>query len=470
MAKINLPNPNNTSLDPFKAEKEILNQLNIKPTQAVNPYVGMGDSQLADTFSGASLREGFSLLGDEQKALETQLDLDIADQSVLGNVAKGVGRTIGKGLTEILKTPGYVGGLAMAANNELLGEGKNSMSLAVDNAWINAFESLDQNIKDFMPVHIQQEVQDGGLWDKMTDSGWWATTGADGVGFMLSMFAPGAALKAMGVGKGAAVAAEILANSKVGKGIRSLGKFTTASEELFDTIGLYRYNTNLARNLDGVASAIVNTTIEAAAEAAGTFDNNYKELKEKVKAGEMSDEKAREIAGQKASSVFKSNLALKDLLKLLDNKPIEAPVKGSFQWWCPDVVVITTNVSPWNWYKYSDRDYERQALFRRLKTGGCYKFEKNADAIPTPVEIDIEDQLAFGPVEQQTFGRTQPKFKSPMESYFEMKLKQMQATPMMGLIQTPSKKIQQVDAQGYYATVPDIPRIQVTDEPTQLDL
>jgi len=318
MAKINLPNPNNTSLDPFKAEKEILNQLNIKPTQAVNPYVGMGDSQLADTFSGASLREGFSLLGDEQKALETQLDLDIADQSVLGNVAKGVGRTIGKGLTEILKTPGYVGGLAMAANNELLGDGKNSMSLAVDNAWINAFESLDQNIKDFMPVHIQQEVQDGGLWDKMTDSGWWATTGADGVGFMLSMFAPGAALKAMGVGKGAAVAAEILANSKVGKGIRSLGKFTTASEELFDTIGLYRYNTNLARNLDGVASAIVNTTIEAAAEAAGTFDNNYKELKEKVKAGEMSDEKAREIAGQKASSVFKSNLALLAISNVLE--------------------------------------------------------------------------------------------------------------------------------------------------------
>lgn len=167
---------------------------------------------------------------------------------------------------------------------------------------------------------------------------------------------------------------------------------------------------------------------------------------------------------------FKSNLALKDLLKLLDNKPIEAPVKGSFQWWCPDVVVITTNVSPWNWYKYSDRDYERQALFRRLKTGGCYKFEKNADAIPTPIEIDIEDQSAFGPVEQQTFGRTTPKYKSAMETYFELKLKRMQATPMMGLVQTPAKKMQQVDAQGYYATVPHIPRIVIDDEPTQMDL
>lgn len=50
-----------------------------------------------------------------------------------------------------------------------------------------------------------------------------------------------------------------------------------------------------------------------------------------------------------------------------------------------------------------------------------------------------------------------------------MKMKRLQATPMMGLIQTPAKKIQQVDAQGYYATVPDIPRIHITDEPTQFD-
>lgn len=167
---------------------------------------------------------------------------------------------------------------------------------------------------------------------------------------------------------------------------------------------------------------------------------------------------------------FKSNLALKDLLKLLDNRVIEVPMKGGFNWWCPDVVIITTNVSPWNWYQYKERDFERQALFRRLKTGGCYKFEKNDDRVPRPIEIDIEDQSAFGPVEQQTFGRTTPKYKSAMETYFELKLKRMQATPMMGLVQTPAKKMQQVDAQGYYATVPYIPRIVIDDEPTQMDL
>lgn len=133
---------------------------------------------------------------------------------------------------------------------------------------------------------------------------------------------------------------------------------------------------------------------------------------------------------------FKSNLSLKDLLKLLDNRPVEVPMKGSFNWWCPEVVIITTNVSPWNWYQYKERDFERQALFRRLKTGGCYKFEKNDAKVPIPVEIDIEDQSVFGPQEEQILIRS-TKAKSAMESYFEMKMKHLQAQPMMGLVRQP---------------------------------
>ena len=133
---------------------------------------------------------------------------------------------------------------------------------------------------------------------------------------------------------------------------------------------------------------------------------------------------------------FKSNLTLKDLLSLLDNRPIEAPMKQSFQWWCPDVVVITSNISPWNWYHYNDRDYERQALFRRLKTGGVYKFEKNEEKKPTPVEIDIEDKFAFGEVAQQV---TRKRKLSPMEEYFQYKMALLRGQqPMMGLMQQPA--------------------------------
>lgn len=90
---------------------------------------------------------------------------------------------------------------------------------------------------------------------------------------------------------------------------------------------------------------------------------------------------------------FKANLGLKDLLKILDVRPIEVPLKGGFQWWCPDIVVITTNVSPWNWYRYENRNFEREALFRRIT--GCFTFVKNAQLVPRPVEIDIHNQQTF---------------------------------------------------------------------------
>lgn len=96
---------------------------------------------------------------------------------------------------------------------------------------------------------------------------------------------------------------------------------------------------------------------------------------------------------------FKANISLKDLLRLLDKYPIQAPVKGDFLWWCPHIIVITTNVSPWSWYKYNDRDYEREALFRRITV--TYKFAKSPDAMPHPVQIDLNDSSNFPPVQNE---------------------------------------------------------------------
>jgi len=82
---------------------------------------------------------------------------------------------------------------------------------------------------------------------------------------------------------------------------------------------------------------------------------------------------------------FKSNLSLTDLLQMLDKYPVEVPQKGSFLWWCPETIIITTNRSPWNWYQYEARDKEREALFRRIHF--CYKFEKNPEKIPKPFQL-----------------------------------------------------------------------------------
>lgn len=90
---------------------------------------------------------------------------------------------------------------------------------------------------------------------------------------------------------------------------------------------------------------------------------------------------------------FKSNLSLSDLLQLLDRHAVEVEKKGAHLWWMPETIIITTNRSPYDWYNYSVRDYEREALFRRFD--GCYKFEKNLLKIPEPVEIDINDPYQF---------------------------------------------------------------------------
>lgn len=90
---------------------------------------------------------------------------------------------------------------------------------------------------------------------------------------------------------------------------------------------------------------------------------------------------------------FRSNMKLALLLQLLDKYPIEVAKKGGFTWWLPDVVVITTNISPWNWYDYNNRDMEREALFRRFT--GCYRFSKNPEKVPRPIEIDMENPADF---------------------------------------------------------------------------
>ncbi|KKK43994.1 hypothetical protein LCGC14_3167690 [marine sediment metagenome] len=46
--------------------------------------------------------------------------------------------------------------------------------------------------------------------------------------------------------------------------------------------------------------------------------------------------------------------------------PIMLPVKGSFVWWCPRQIAITTNIHPKDWYNYNGREEQYRALSRRI--------------------------------------------------------------------------------------------------------
>lgn len=61
-----------------------------------------------------------------------------------------------------------------------------------------------------------------------------------------------------------------------------------------------------------------------------------------------------------------SKVALDNILKLLDRYPRQVPVKGEYVWYMPDVIIVTSNIHPRDWYDYSDRREQYQALARRF--------------------------------------------------------------------------------------------------------
>jgi len=313
MSKFKIPNKD-SSLNPYQ-QRDVLTGRNLMTVQPTDPFLGASQSPLED-FSTLEVDPGQSLYGNSGFAAQVINERKAYNQGALELLGKGaynVVKTIG---IEVGKTPGYIAGIGSAIANETLGDGKNSMQMIVDNAWVNAFEQLDEKAKEFMPVHISKQVQEGGLLDKLGSGAWWATTGAEGLGFMLSMYAPGAAAKALKIGSGIASVGEGLANISTRLGKTATGESWVARLGLMEAAGEsgFKYTTDFARNANGYASAAINTTLEASAEAANTFDN----MKTKYLQQGLSEDDANSKAGDAAAAVFKGNLALLMVSNVLD--------------------------------------------------------------------------------------------------------------------------------------------------------
>lgn len=61
-----------------------------------------------------------------------------------------------------------------------------------------------------------------------------------------------------------------------------------------------------------------------------------------------------------------SSMKLTALLEYLDDEPILVPIKQGFTWWMPDIIYLTTNIPPWRWYNFTQREFQRAALKRRF--------------------------------------------------------------------------------------------------------
>jgi len=188
--------------------------------------------------------------------------------------------------------------------------------MMVDNSWVNAFESMDESIKNFMPVNISKEVQEGDLGDKLSSGAWWATTGAEGVGFLLAMYGPGALIKAGKVGQRIMGGIEKL--SETGVDVANWMNLP------MDALKPYKMSLNGARKFEGYAGAVSNAVIESAAEAANTFDNiKNTKLQEYLNQGldqQQADQLANQDAGKGAAAVFKTNMIILPVSNLLEEK------------------------------------------------------------------------------------------------------------------------------------------------------
>ncbi len=92
-----------------------------------------------------------------------------------------------------------------------------------------------------------------------------------------------------------------------------------------------------------------------------------------------------------------SKVSLNFTLQLLDRYPVQVQIKGSFTWWMPYLIIITSNIHPRRWYDWSDREGQYAALMRRITE--IFYYEKGEDERG----LQGDDRKEF--IEQPNYGK-----------------------------------------------------------------
>jgi len=186
-------------------------------------------------------------------------------QPWIAKTGAGVGRVATKVAAEIAKMPGVLGGIAAGTIGQIrdgiTGEDNTDfMQTAFNNPWINTIQHLEETVKDeLLPVYVKKAISEGSLVDNIFSMDFWATEGADGLGYIISMLAPGAVINKFGVG------AKLL--NPIAKGTSKLLGSTEKAANVLKGINLTPKNANLW------AATTANTLFEAGAEAKGAMDS-----------------------------------------------------------------------------------------------------------------------------------------------------------------------------------------------------
>lgn len=95
---------------------------------------------------------------------------------------------------------------------------------------------------------------------------------------------------------------------------------------------------------------------------------------------------------------FNGQMGLSLLLQLLDRYVRQVPVKGSFTWWNPSLIIVTSNFPVAEWYDYSTRQEHLLALERRFTEVHYFEVDKE------PVQIKPKtDELSQPTASQEEY-------------------------------------------------------------------
>jgi len=188
-------------------------------------------------------------------------EIKASNQSGGEQLIKGLGRATSKALTEVAKLPAVLVG-SVAAPFAEDGEG---MDTAFNNFWIKSLDEIHEKINtDLLPVYTAKAVSEGNLWDNVSSSSFWATDGADGIGFVAAMLVPGAIFQYAGLG-----GKLINSLSKSSK----LAKYTSMAGKAEEATTALKFMGISGKNIDSGMAVFGNTIFEAGAEAKGVGDD-----------------------------------------------------------------------------------------------------------------------------------------------------------------------------------------------------
>lgn len=210
-------------------------------------------------------------------------------QSWGAKAGAGVLRTGAKIVAEVAKMPGYLGG----AVGGLIAEDGKGWETFVNNSFLQKVNEQAEDLNDeFLPVYVKDSVKKGNILDNIFSVDFWATEGADGVGFLASMLVPGMAIKGLGLA------------SKVGKGIGAIAKM---SDKVDDIVSLAVKAGINPKNVELVTQTVANTLFEAGAEANSAGMSYEARMKPQLDAGLISQQEYNMGKAQAMRNVFVAN-------------------------------------------------------------------------------------------------------------------------------------------------------------------